>query len=96
MLYAEPVHRSLVQQGSGLRRHLALRPGAHYRFAEYWLWSVGAAYDISPVDDTDKRMPDLPLDRQIHIGHGIQYDWHEDVTVGVAHEYLDAGEAEID
>lgn len=74
--------------------HFAL--GAQYRFAERWLWSVGAAYDTSPVDDADKLTPDLPLDRQIRIGTGIQYDWNEDVTVGVAYEYLDAGEAEID
>jgi len=74
--------------------HFAL--GAQYRFAERWLWSVGAAYDTSPVDDADQRTPDLPLDRQIRIGTGIQYDWNEDVTVGVAYEYLDAGKAEID
>jgi long-chain fatty acid transport protein len=74
--------------------HFAL--GAQYRFAERWLWSVGAAYDTSPVDDADQLTPDLPLDRQIRIGTGIQYDWNEDVTVGVAYEYLDAGEAEID
>ena len=57
---------------------------------------MDATYDTSPVDDADKRMPDLPLDRQIRIGTGIQYDCNEDVTVGVAYEYLDAGEAEID
>jgi long-chain fatty acid transport protein len=74
--------------------HFAL--GAQYRFADRWLWSVGAAYDTSPVDDADKRTPDLPLDRQIRIGTGIQYDWNEDVTMGVAYEYLDLGEAEID
>jgi long-chain fatty acid transport protein len=73
--------------------HFAL--GAQYRFAERWLWSVGAAYDTSPVDE-DTRTPDLPLDRQIRIGTGVQYDWNENVTVGVAYEYLDAGEAEID
>ena len=73
--------------------HFAL--GAQYRFAEGWLWSVGAAYDTSPTDD-DTRTPDLPLDRQIRIGTGIQYDWYEDLTVGVAYEYLDLGEAEID
>ena len=37
--------------------HFAL--GAQYRFAEGWLWSVGAAYDTSPTDD-DTRTPDLP------------------------------------
>jgi long-chain fatty acid transport protein len=73
--------------------HFAL--GAQYRFADAWLWSVGAAYDTSPVDE-DTRTPDLPLDRQIRIGTGIQYDWNEDVTVGVAYEYLDAGKAKID
>jgi long-chain fatty acid transport protein len=56
---------------------------------------VGAAYDTSPVDE-DTRTPDLPLDRQIRIGTGLQYDWHSDITVGVAYEYLDAGEAKID
>ena len=73
--------------------HFAL--GAQYRFAERWLWSVGAAYDTSPTDE-DTRTPDLPLDRQIRIGIGIQYDWNDDVIVGVAYEYLDAGDAEID
>ena len=32
--------------------HFAL--GAQYRFAESWLWSVGAAYDTSPVDGWNK------------------------------------------
>jgi len=73
--------------------HFAL--GAQYRFAESWLWSVGAAYDTSPTD-ADTRTPDLPLDRQIRIGTGIQYDWNQNVTVGTAYEYLDAGDAEID
>ena len=74
--------------------HFAL--GTQYRFAEDWLWSVGAAYDSSPVDGDDQRTPDLPLDRQIRMGTGLQYDWNRDVTVGIAYEYLDAGEAEID
>jgi long-chain fatty acid transport protein len=73
--------------------HFAL--GAQYRFAEGWLWSMGAAYDTSPTD-VDTRTPDLPLDRQIRVGTGIQYDYNKDVTVGAAYEYLDAGEAEID
>ncbi len=73
--------------------HFAL--GVQYRFAEGWLWSVGAAYDTSPTDE-DTRTPDLPLDRQIRVGTGIQYDWNQNVTVGAAYEYLDAGDAEID
>lgn len=73
--------------------HFAL--GAQYRFAEPWLWSFGVAYDTSPTDE-DTRTPDLPLDRQIRIGTGIRYGWNKDVTLGVAYEYVDAGNAEID
>lgn len=73
--------------------HFAL--GSQYRFADPWLWSFGVAYDTSPTDE-DTRTPDLPLDRQIRIGTGIQYDWNEDVTIGTAYEYVDAGDAKID
>jgi long-chain fatty acid transport protein len=73
---------------------MGVNPAAGYR-VNRWLWSVGAAYDTSPTDE-DTRPPDLPLDRQIRIGTGIQYDWNNDMTVGVAYEYLDAGDAEID
>jgi len=69
--------------------------GARYRFAEPWLWSVGFAYDSSPVDDEDRTV-DMPLDRQIRLGTGLQYDWNENVTLGGAYTYIDLGEAEID
>jgi len=73
--------------------HVAL--GTQYRFLEKWLWSVGFAYDSSPVDKDD-RSPDLPVDRQIRYATGLQYDWGENVTLGAAYEYLDAGDAKID
>ncbi len=69
--------------------------GSQYRFGTNWLWSIGAAYATNPAND-DTRTPDLPLDRQIRIGTGIQYDWNQNVTVGAAYQYMDAGDAEID
>ena len=47
--------------------------GNQFPVRHHWLWSVGAACNTSPGDDADKRkrMPDLPLDRQIRIGTGI-------------------------
>ena len=68
--------------------------GSQYRFGEKWLWSVGAAYDSSPLE-SDTRTPDAPLDRQIRIGTGIQYDWTKDLTLGAAYEYVDLGKARI-
>jgi len=73
--------------------HVAL--GTQYRFLEKWLWSVGFAYDSSPVNKKD-RTPDVPLDRQLRYATGLQYDWGENVTLGAAYEYLDAGKAKID
>jgi long-chain fatty acid transport protein len=72
--------------------HVAL--GAQYRFLQDWLWSIGFAYDSSPVDDND-RTPDMPLDRQIRYATGLQYDWGENLTLGAAYEYLDLGDAKI-
>ena len=69
--------------------------GAQYRFKPNWLWSVGAAYASNPAKKRT-RTPDLPLDRQIRVATGIQYDWNQDVTVGAAYQYMDAGDAEID
>jgi hypothetical protein len=37
--------------------------------------------DTSPADE-GIRTPGLPLDWQIRIGTGIQYDWNKDVTKG--------------
>jgi long-chain fatty acid transport protein len=47
------------------------------------------------MDDKD-RTPDLPLDRQIRLETGMQYDWNEDLTLGAAYAYIDAGKAKID
>jgi len=72
--------------------HFAI--GCQYRIAAPWLYSLGLAYDTSVVDRAD-RTPDAPFDRQLRYGTGIQYDWNEDVTLGFAYEYIDAGDAAI-
>ncbi len=72
--------------------HFAI--GFQYRIATPWLYSIGFAYDTSVVDRAD-RTPDAPFDRQLRYGTGIQYDWNEDVTLGFAYEYIDAGDADI-
>ena len=68
--------------------------GVTYRIRNPWLFSAGFAYDTSAVDRAD-RTPDFAVERQYRYGTGIQYDWSEDVTLGFAYEYLDAGDAAI-
>jgi len=73
--------------------HVAL--GAQFRFEDPWLLSFGFAYDTSPVA-TAERTPDAPLDRQYRLGAGLQYEWRRDLIIGLAYEYLDGGEADIE
>ncbi len=68
--------------------------GGRYRFAPDWLWSVGVAYDTSPMSKS-QRGPAMPLDRQIRVGTGLQYALNERATVGVAYEYLNLGDADL-
>jgi len=72
--------------------HFAI--GIDYRIQDPWLFSLGFAYDESPVD-RDDRTPDMPVDRQYRYGTGIQYEWNKDITVGFAYEYVDLGDADI-
>jgi long-chain fatty acid transport protein len=69
--------------------------GVQHAFAERWLWSFGGGYDTSPMSKGD-RSPSLPMDRQFRLGTGIQYGFNEDITVGAAYEYMNAGDADLD
>ncbi len=68
--------------------------GVHYRPTEDWLLQAGITYDTSPVSSGD-RSAYLPMDRQIRVAIGAQYQWNERVRVGGAFEYIDLGEAKI-
>jgi long-chain fatty acid transport protein len=68
--------------------------GLQYAFAERWLWSVGGGFDSSPMSKS-QRSPNVPLDQQFRIGTGVQYSFNQ-ATVGVAYEYMNAGDANLD
>ncbi len=68
--------------------------GVHYRPTTPWLLQLGFAYDTSPVASGD-RTPDMPIDRQIRIATGAQYQWSEKLSVGGQFVYADYGKAEI-
>jgi long-chain fatty acid transport protein len=68
--------------------------GTRYKFAPDWAWSLGVAFDTSPVSKKE-RSPALPLDEQIRVGTGVQYALNDRITIGTAYEYLNLGEADI-
>ena len=67
--------------------------GTRYKFAPDWAWSVGVAFDTSPVSKKE-RSPALPLDQQIRVGTGVQYALNDRMTIGTAYEYLNLAEAD--
>src|SRR5512144_1604281 len=69
--------------------------GGRYRFAPDWQWSLGVAFDTSPMSKS-QRTPALPLDQQVRVGTGVQYALNDRATIGAAYEYLNLGEADID
>jgi long-chain fatty acid transport protein len=68
--------------------------GGRYKFAPDWLWSLGMAFDTSPITKK-QRTPALPLDQQFRVGTGVQYALTDHATVGAAYEYLNLGEADL-
>jgi long-chain fatty acid transport protein len=38
----------------------------------------------------------MPLDRQIRLGTGLQYNWNQNITLGAVYTYVDLGDAKID
>jgi long-chain fatty acid transport protein len=69
--------------------------GGQYRIADRWLWSAGFAYDSAPVSE-ENRTPNLPLDRQLRYGTGIQYEINDDFVLGIANEVMDGSNAPYD
>ena len=68
--------------------HLAV--GQQLRIGEKLLWSAGFAYDSAPVSRAN-RLADLPIDRQLRYGTGLDYEVNHDLTAGLSWELLDAG-----
>lgn len=73
--------------------HFAI--GGQYRIAKPWLLSAGFAYDTSPMS-IENRSPALPLDRNFRYSGGIQYDWSQNLTLGLAYTFIDGGSAKLD
>jgi long-chain fatty acid transport protein len=59
------------------------------------LWSVGGGFDTSPMSESE-RSPALPMDQQYRLGTGIQYSFNDNVTVGLAYQYFNGGDNNLD
>jgi long-chain fatty acid transport protein len=55
---------------------------------------TGVAYDTSPVD-SDNRIANLPIDRQVRYAVGADYEMNESLTVGGSFVHADYGSGKI-
>jgi long-chain fatty acid transport protein len=65
-----------------------------YKVNPSLLFQAGVSYDSSPTSSS-RRTPNLPVDRQIRVGTGIQYAITNAVDFGVSYEYFNLGNASI-
>src|SRR4051794_2411484 len=68
--------------------------GAQYKLSDPWTWSVGFAYDTSPLSKS-QRTPAIPLDQQWRVGTGLEYRLSQKLSLGLAYEYLNLGDASM-
>jgi long-chain fatty acid transport protein len=68
--------------------------GGQYKFTSDFLLQAGASYDSSPTSSS-KRLPILPMDRQIRVGFGMEYAMVRAAVLGLSYEYINLGNASI-
>ncbi|WP_116364356.1 OmpP1/FadL family transporter [Parahaliea mediterranea] len=81
-----------LEKNSRDTTHVAI--GMEYQFNPRWLVTAGVSYDTNPMD-ADFRTADMPLDRQIHVGVGGEYQLSDALTLGGYFNYADLGNARI-
>jgi long-chain fatty acid transport protein len=69
--------------------------GVQYRASDFLLLSTGVAYDSALFDDDDRSL-DLPLGESWRFGAGAQYQWKENIALGLAYELLWLGDLPAD
>jgi len=68
--------------------------GGQYHLTPVFLVQAGASYDSSPTTSS-KRLPVLPMDRQVRLGVGMEYGFFQVVKLGLSYEYINLGNASI-
>ncbi len=69
--------------------------GVHYNATQQWMLLAGASYVSSAVADAD-RTPDLPVDEQVRLSIGAEYDLSDHWTIGANYTFAWLGDNRID
>lgn len=69
--------------------------GVRFKATPNLILQAGTSYDSSPTS-ASKRLPILPMDKQIRVGVGVMYSMISAVKLGFSYEYWNLGKANID
>jgi long-chain fatty acid transport protein len=69
--------------------------GGRYQCSARTLLQAGLSLDSSPTSSSH-RTPNLPMDRQVRFGLGLEYALLKGVKLGASYEYINFGNANID
>jgi long-chain fatty acid transport protein len=72
-----------------------LAAASHFRPIDRWLLQPGISINTSTVDLED-RTPDVPIDRQIRYGTGVEFNWSDRLSTGERFVYADYGKVKLD
>jgi len=68
--------------------------GFNYRVGERWLLQTGFSHDTNPLSSGD-RTTAFPIDRQLRLGLGAQYEFSETMRMGFAFSWTNLGRAPV-
>ncbi len=68
--------------------------GGQYQATDKLMLQLGLSFDSSPTS-SGKRLPDLPMDKQVRIGAGFSYRIIQPVTLAASYEYINFGRGQI-
>jgi long-chain fatty acid transport protein len=68
--------------------------GGQYQYKPFLMFQLGGSYDSSPTSSS-RRLPALPMDRQVRAGAGVVYTIAQVVKLGLSYEYINFGNAAI-
>jgi long-chain fatty acid transport protein len=69
--------------------------GANYRPGGAWTWRFGVALDRSPTPNETVRTPRLPDEDRTWLAVGADYQYREDLSLGIALVRIDLDDASV-
>jgi long-chain fatty acid transport protein len=83
-----------VGVSTGFNDTYKIAAGINHQLRDDWLLQMGVSFDTSALKAKD-RTSALPIDQQIRVAAGFQYDWSDSLVLGGSFVWANLGQGEI-